>query len=161
MKTILSGACALFLLAGCVTFGPSKVLQAYDGPARPESQLAQLDLYDTHANPSNLIEKLWEAGVTSIDGTPTAGYGWAHLAPGKHRLKMFCLPHDPKIKRAENVEVEVDLKAGKTYRPWSGTVATVIRGSGAQGAIPGTMVGQLAAGFCRPYVDDHMADVVR
>lgn len=161
MKTILSGAAVLFLMAGCITYTPPKVMQAYDGPPRPRSEIAHIKLFDTHANPSNLLEKLWGAGVTSVDGAVMTGFSHADVLPGKHRLKMFCWTRNPNVKNAQEVEVEFNVEAGKTYYPWANVVATVIRGSGAAGAIPGTVVGSLAAGFCQPFIADHMADVVR
>jgi len=161
MKTFLFAAAAGILLSGCVTLGPTKRMQAYAGPALPDNRVATLRLHDTHANPANMLEKLWNAGIVAIDGVPTAGFGSAQVLPGRHRLTMYCWSRNIDVRRAEKEEVEVDLRAGKTYYPWAAIIATLISGSGVPGPVPDTFIGKLVDGFCKPHVADRMADGVR
>jgi hypothetical protein len=154
-------AMTVLTLTACqLPFGPKKILQLYDGAPRDEHQVAVIRLHDTKANRANMLEKVWTAGTTKIDGAPTQGYTEAHVAPGKHSFSMYCRAHDPKVKPRE-LTVEYTVIAGKTYYPWAAITATVIRGSGQPAlTVPGAVIGELAAGYCTPFLDTRMADLV-
>jgi hypothetical protein len=160
LVSMLAAVAVLGLAACTIPIGPAKVLQLYDGAPRDKSQVAQIRLHSTKANPSNVIEKLWGAGVMSIDGKDTEGYSVAHVLPGKHTFKMYCWNRNSAVKKNE-ITTEVVVAAGKTYYPWSSTTATVLKGSGAAGAIAGTRVGEVAAGYCTPYFENVDPDMAR
>lgn len=158
----LGAALAALSLTACqLPIGPKKVLQLYEGPPRDERQVAVVRLHDTRANRANMLEKDWFAGSTSIDGISTDGYTQAQLLPGKHVFSMYCRAHDPKV-APRKTNVEFTVAAGQTYYPWANIVATVIRGSGQPSlVVPDAIEGQLAAGYCVPFLDNRMADMVR
>lgn len=149
LRTALVGAAIAVMSACSIPIGPAKPLHLYEGAPRDPSQVAKIVLHATKANPSNMIEKLWGAGTMAIDGKDTEGYTVAYVPPGKHTFKMYCWNRDTKIKKNEQL-VELTVAAGRTYHPWSTTNVTAMRGSGAPGAIAGTTVGSVAAGYCTP-----------
>ena len=159
MKTFLFAAAAGILLSGCVTPSLLKRMQAYDGPALPDNKVATIRLHDTHANPANLLEKQWGAGITAIDGAPTSGFNVAQVLPGRHRLEMYCWVRNAKFDRADKIRVEVDVRAGQAYYPWAKAIVTETRSLSS--SRPGVIVAEGAGGFCKPYVDDRMADTGR
>ena len=159
MKTFLFAAAAGILLSGCVTPGLLKRMQAYDGPALPDNRVATIRLHDTHANPANLLEKLWSSGITAIDGVPTSGFNVAQVLPGRHRLEMYCWVRNAKFDRAEQIRLEVDVRAGQTYYPWAEAIVTKTRSLPSER--PGMIVAEVEKGFCKPYIDDRMADTLR
>ena len=158
---IAAALAALSLTACQLPIGPKKVIQLYEGPARDVRQVAVVRLHDTRANRANMLEKDWFAGSTSIDGRPTEGYSQAELLPGKHVFSMYCRARDPKV-TPRQTKVEFTVTAGQTYYPWATIVATVVRGSGRPSLVaPGAIEGELAAGYCTPFLDTRMADMVR
>jgi len=142
------------IMWGCVGFGPPKVLQLYEGPTRPADSVANIRLHDMLAKRSNNLEKHWFAGIEAVDGTKTQGFSHVHLPPGIHTFSMYCTPTDARFKKTV-MDIRVSVKGGLRYYPWARLEAGVIRG-GANGAIPGTVVGDVVSGRCQPFLDTEM-----
>lgn len=122
-RTIVALLVAAAALAGCYTPGSkgSIPLVMYVGPAKPDTELAQIQVWERSVRRDDFLSKLWQATVIAVDGAPVKEMGYTaakiQLLPGVHRLTVNC--EVTPINYRQTVDIEVTLKAGTYWYPYA------------------------------------------
>lgn len=142
-KTTLFVALATALLISGCTLPQVAVTKGLDGAdARPSHEVATLHGGSSKANPSNQMQKLWFAGIESVDGKPwPKGVHRLQLPPGTYKLKMWCTINAEQGSMRVNQGKGADKTEERTvtvlpnvrYYPWAVYRETARRGNESNG----------------------------
>jgi hypothetical protein len=115
--------CLLLVLAGCLLIPEDRAYRSLTELEKGERQIYKL--YSGQPRPANelAIVLLGDIPSVTVDGLGTfkADYQEIHLMPGRHALAWrkvfgFSVMVEPAMMKEAGIELDVELKAGHTYK---------------------------------------------